>query len=161
MEKIPFNKTPGNVNVPERLRVLNKKQRHGVLATDAGGQPYTSLVSFAVSDDTTGIIFATPRKTAKYRNILNNGHVSLMIDTRINSAKGYMQSEALTILGTASPVRKGKQRDELRSTFTKKHPGLAAFVNAPSTALIFIAIKTVIHAGRFQTISEWKIKKAR
>ena len=65
MEKIPFNKTQGSTDVQERLRALNKKQRHAVLATDAGGQPYTSLVSFALSENQKGIIFATPRKTAK------------------------------------------------------------------------------------------------
>lgn len=159
MEKIPFNKSLGDVNVQERLRFLNRKQRHAVLATDAGGHPYTSLVAFALSDDATGIIFATPRKTGKYHNMLRNRHVSLMIDTRSNTAKGYMRSEALTILGTASPVRKGKKRDELCKVFTKKHPELTAFVNAPSTALVCIAIKKALHTGRFQTVTEWEVKE--
>jgi hypothetical protein len=62
VEKIPFNKTQGNVNVQEKLRILNKKQRQAVLATDADGQPYTSLVAFALTPDLEGLLFATPKK---------------------------------------------------------------------------------------------------
>jgi nitroimidazol reductase NimA-like FMN-containing flavoprotein (pyridoxamine 5'-phosphate oxidase superfamily) len=159
MQKIPFNKKSGNADVQAIIITLNKKQRHGVLATDSGGQPYTSLVAFALSNDAKGVIFATPRKTSKYQNILKNRNVSFMIDTRSNTATGYMRSEAVTILGTASPLRKGKKRDELCKIFTKKHPELAGFVNAPSTALIFIAIKKALHTGQFQTVTEWEVKK--
>ncbi len=41
MKKIPLTKTQGKVNVQERLRILNKKQKHAVLATDDEGQPFT------------------------------------------------------------------------------------------------------------------------
>jgi nitroimidazol reductase NimA-like FMN-containing flavoprotein (pyridoxamine 5'-phosphate oxidase superfamily) len=157
MQKIQFNKKTGNTDVRARLLTLNKKQRHAVLATDTAGQPYTSLVAFAVSDDACSVIFATPGKTSKYKNILKNRNVSLMIDTRTNTAKGYMQSEAVTILGTASPLRNGKKREAVSKTFTKKHPELAGFVNAPSTALIFIAIKKALHTAQFQTVTEWEV----
>lgn len=160
MQKIPLNRKSGTADVQAILLTLDKKERHAVLATDSGGQPYTSLVSFALSDDAKGLIFATPRKTSKYKNILNNRNVSLMVDTRSNTSKGYMQSEAVTILGTAFALRKGKKRDELCRLFTKKHPKLAGFVNAHSTALIFIEIKKAIHTGRFQTVTEWVVKNS-
>ena len=160
MTKIPFNKTAGGIDVKERLRVLNKEQRHAVLATDADGQPYTSLVAFALVPDMQGAIFVTPRKTAKYRNILGNRNVSLMIDSRTNSTKGYMKSEAATILGTACAVRKGRSRDGLTDLFIKKHPQLSGFVKAATTALIFISFERVIHAGQFQTVTVWEPQKA-
>ncbi len=160
MNKIPFRKTRGKVNVQERLRVLNKKQRHAVLASVADGQPYTSLVAFALTPDMQGALFATPRKTAKYRNILGNRHVSLMIDSRSNSTKGYMKSEAVTILGTAAPVRKGRNRDELAALIIKKHPQLSGFIHASTTALIFISFEKVIHAGQFQTVTVWELQDA-
>jgi nitroimidazol reductase NimA-like FMN-containing flavoprotein (pyridoxamine 5'-phosphate oxidase superfamily) len=159
MTKIPFSKTAGEVNVKERLRILNRKQRHAVLATDADGQPYTSLVAFALTPGMQGALFATPRKTTKYRNILSNRHVSLMIDSRSNSAKGYMKSEAVTVLGTASAVRKGRNRDELAALFIKKHPQLSGFVKASTTALIFVSFQKVIHAGQFQTVTVWEPQK--
>jgi hypothetical protein len=154
-EKIPFTKKSGAVAVPARLLILNNKQRHAVLATDALGQPYTSLVAFALTPDARGILFATPKETAKYKNILGNSNVSLMIDTRTNTLKGYMNAEAVTILGTAMPVRRDRRWKELAEVFIKKHPALSDFVRASSTALIYMTIKKAVHAGRFQTVSEW------
>ena len=159
MAEIPFNKTRGKVNVPERLRILNKKQRHAVLATDAQGQPYTSLVAFALTPDAKGLIFVTSRKTSKYKNMLKNRNVSLLIDSRSNSAKGYMQSEAVTIMGTTVALKIGKRRDELAGIFTEKHPELAEFINASTTALILVAFDKVIHAGKFQSITFWNKEK--
>lgn len=152
---IPFHKTSGSVDVPARLRALDKSQRHAVLATDGKGQPYTSLVAFAMTNDASGIIFATPKKTSKYRNMTHNSSVALLIDTRSNSMKGYLQSEAITILGTAKPVRMGRRREELAGLFVKKHPALASFVDSSSTAIVFVTIDKALHVGKFQVVSQW------
>jgi hypothetical protein len=48
----------------------------------------------------TGVVFATPRDTAKYTNILQNRRVALLIDTRSNTDTAYMRSEAVTIVAT-------------------------------------------------------------
>jgi hypothetical protein len=155
MKSIPLKKVEGHVDVPARLRLFNKQERHAVLATTSGGKPYTSLVAYALTPDGRGILFPTPKKTTKYKNIIKNKNISLLIDTRSNSVRGYMESEAITILGCASPVRKGKRRDELARIFIRKHPRLAEFVLAPSTSLVLIEIRRAIHAGTFQTVSEW------
>jgi nitroimidazol reductase NimA-like FMN-containing flavoprotein (pyridoxamine 5'-phosphate oxidase superfamily) len=159
MERIPFNKSQGSINVQERLRILNKKQRHAVLATDSGGQPYTSLVAFALAPDRDGLLLATPKKTTKYRNMMKNRNVSLMIDTRTNSEKGYMCSEAVTVLGTAHPVRRGKKWDELADCLIKKHPRLKEFVRADSTALVLVSFNRILHTGGFQKVTTWDLKK--
>ena len=157
MKKIPITKTKGKVDVLARLHVINNKQRHAVLATDAGGQPYTSLVAFALAPDMTGALFATPKKTSKYRNIIKNKNVSLMIDTRYNTAKGYMQSEAITILGSAIPVRRGSKWSELAGVLIKKHSQLEEFIRASSTALVMVSFRKVFHAGGFQKVSAWEL----
>lgn len=154
-EKIPFTKKTGAVDVALRLRALNKNQRHAVLATDAGGHPYTSLVSFALTPDTRGVLFATPKKTLKYRNILGNSSIAFMIDTRSNTNQGYMNAEAVTILGAARTVRRGKRWEELAAVFVKKHPALSDFLHASSTALVHVTITKAVHAGRFQSVTEW------
>ena len=159
MKKIPLNKTQGKLDVKERLRILNKKQLHAVIATDNGGQPYTSLVAFALTSDMEGILFATPRKTNKYRNIIKNPQVSVMIDSRSNSAKGYMHSEAVTMLGSAAPLRKGKRWDGMAEVLIKKHPLLEEFIRAASTAVVFVSFTKVIHAGQFQSITVWECKE--
>ena len=87
---LPIKVSKGNVSVLERLHLLNKTQKHAVLATDSDGQPYTSLIAYALTSDMKGIVFATPKDTSKYRNILKNRRVSLLIDTRSNTEKDYM-----------------------------------------------------------------------
>lgn len=159
MTKLPFHKTLGNADVCEALDRLNKRERHAVLATDSGGQPYTSLIAFALSDDLKGIIFATARNTSKYKNILKNRNVSLMIDSRTNSVKSYMYAEAVTVLGRAVPLKKGKRRYRLLRTFLKKHPVLAEFVKAPSTSMVFIEINRALHVSQFQTVSQWRVQE--
>jgi heme iron utilization protein len=160
-KKIPVKVSKGSVFVPDRLGILNRKQRHAVLATDAQGQPYTSLVAYALTPDGKGILFATPRSTRKYRNLLANSRVSLLIDTRSNTDRGYMGAESVTILGKAYPVKKGVKRDNLVEIFLKKHPGLTEFIHSPETALIYAEMLHCVHVTQFQTVSEWHKKTSR
>lgn len=154
-ESIPNRVTKGYIPVLERLKSLNKEQLHAVLATESNGQPYTSIVAFALSPDGKGIIFSTPGRTQKYKNIIKNPRVSLLIDTRTNTKKDYMSAESLTILGNATPLRKGKKWSEIASALLKKHPKLDEFVHSPETKLILVKISKCIHVTRFQTVSEW------
>ena len=154
-ESIPDRVKKGSAPVLERLGALDREQLHAVLATTLNGQPYTSLIAYALAPDSKGIVFVTPSKTQKYKNILRNNRVSLLIDTRSNTDKDYMNAESLTVLGNAKPLRKGKKWSESAGVFLRKHPGLGGIIHSPETRLIFITITRCIHVTRFQTVSEW------
>lgn len=154
-EAIPSTTKKGSVSVPDRLRELDKREDFAVLATDDKGIPYASLVSFALTPDLKKIIFATPRGTRKYRNIIRSRNAALLIDSRSRKKKGLMEAEAVTIIGKGRPVKKGRTRDGFAATFTKKHPALEGFIQSPSTAIIVIDIVQCIHVSRFQTVSVW------
>lgn len=154
-ESIPDRVKKGSAPIFERLNALDKDQLHAVLATESDGQPYTSMITFALSPDRKGIIFITPRKTQKYKNILKNNHVSLLIDTRSNTEKDYLSAESLTILGNAFPVRKGEKWSELTQVLIGKHPKLKEIIHSAETKLIFVKITRCIHVTRFQAVSEW------
>ena len=96
---IPDKVTKGEISVSARLAVLNKTQKHAVLATDSAGAPYTSLVSYACTPDMRGVIFITPKSTRKYKNMLKNKQVSLLIDTRTNTEKDYLMPSLLPLWG--------------------------------------------------------------
>jgi nitroimidazol reductase NimA-like FMN-containing flavoprotein (pyridoxamine 5'-phosphate oxidase superfamily) len=153
---LPHKKKPGTADVPERLRALNASQLHAVLCTVGGEAPYASIVAYALTPDLRGLLFATPRATTKYRNILENKNVSLLIDTRSNTGEDYMGAEAVTITGTARPLRKGAHRDELSRVMIRKHPGLAKFVRAEGTALVLVEIKNCLHVTEFQSVTRWR-----
>lgn len=157
-ESIPDRVKAGSIPVLERLNAMDKKQLHAVLATESEGQPYTSLIAFALSADKKGILFITPKKTRKYKNILKNNRVSLLIDTRSNTGKDYMKAEAITILGNAFTVRKGRKWSELIRALIRKHPRLNEVIHSAETRLILVKITRCIHVSRFQTVSEWIAK---
>jgi nitroimidazol reductase NimA-like FMN-containing flavoprotein (pyridoxamine 5'-phosphate oxidase superfamily) len=155
---IPSKVSKGSESVLDRLIVLNGTQMHAVLATDFDGQPYTSIISYALTPDMKGVVFATPKSTQKYENILKNRRVSLLIDTRSNTERDYMGAESVTILGNAYPIRKGKKWMDLVEILKKKHPKLTEFIESPETALVLIEITRCIHVTRFQSVSEWHVK---
>jgi heme iron utilization protein len=157
-ESIPDRVKSGNISVLERLNTIDKEQLHAVLATESEGQPYTSLIAFALSTDKKGILFITPKKTRKYKNILKNNRVSLLIDTRSNTGKDYMKAEAITILGNAFTVIKGRKWSELIRALIRKHPRLNEVIYSAETRLILVKITRCIHVSRFQTVSEWIAK---
>ncbi len=154
-ESIPDRVKKGSAPILERLNALDKGQLHAVLATALDGQPYTSMIAYALTPDKKGIVFATPRKTQKYKNILKDNRVSLLIDTRSNTEEDYMSAESLTILGNAMPVRKGGKWSALARVLMRKHPNLNEIIRSTETKLIFVKITRCIHVNRFQTVSEW------
>ncbi len=154
-ERIPHRVKKGLTQVPERLKKLNETEFFAVLATDDNGRPYTSLVAYAITPDLKKVIFTTPKRTRKYKNILNSEHVALLIDNRPKTNKNVMGTEAVTITGVARPVRKGKAKDELIRIFLGKHPDFEDFVKSASTAIVAVDVVQCIHVGKFQTITVW------
>ncbi len=139
-----------------RLKELDGTERFAVLATECDGKPYASLVAYACTPDMKGVLFATDRRTRKYRNILRGDSVALLIDTRSSVGRVLEEGEALTITGRASVVRRGRMRDSLAGHYAVKHPSLEGFVNAPDTALVTVSIEEMVHVTRFQKVSVWK-----
>jgi nitroimidazol reductase NimA-like FMN-containing flavoprotein (pyridoxamine 5'-phosphate oxidase superfamily) len=113
-------------------------------------------VAFAFTPDYHGLLFATPKATAKYRNMIKNSSVSLVIDNRENSKEDYLGAEAITIFGRAREVRQRQSRTEMASILTRKHPELKEFIDASTSALMLVKIERCLHVGRFQTVTEWR-----
>ncbi len=158
LKNIPVLTTKGNAPVKDRLQILNKKERYAVLATDSGGQPYTSLIAYALTEDLKGVVFATPKNTRKYKNILRNPRVSVLIDSRANSGGDYLSIESVTVVGTARSLRKGRKWNESAAVLIKKHLQLSDFITSSTTAIIHIDVTHHIHVDHFQRISEWHVK---
>lgn len=154
-ERVPSTTRKGRVLIPERLKALDRTEYFAVLATDDEGQPYTSLINFALTPDCKTVIFATPKATRKYKNMIKTKSVALLIDNRSKKAKNLMGTEAVTVIGNARPLRRGKAWEKIANVYTKKHSDLEEFVYSPSTALIVVDAVRCIHVSQFQTISVW------
>lgn len=107
-----------------------------VMATVADGVPHCSLMSYATNNDCREIYMATLKDTKKYRNLIANPTVSLLIDTRDASLRG--KTRALTVTGIFQAVDHDKKIKAIRDTLIKTHPDLKDFFNNPDARIVVI-----------------------
>jgi len=90
--------------VLESIRALVHHEPFAVLCTQAGGQPYGSLLAFAFSEDLKAFVFATLIATRKYCLLSECDHVALLVDNRGSFLDDMMKVSAVTVTGRASRV---------------------------------------------------------
>jgi nitroimidazol reductase NimA-like FMN-containing flavoprotein (pyridoxamine 5'-phosphate oxidase superfamily) len=146
---------PDDPPLPDRIRRLTSTQPFAVLCTQGDGQPYGSLIAFAVTDDLSAAIFSTPVATRKYRLLTQCDRVALLIDSRAEHPDNMMEVEALTATGRAVQVPRGEEFEGLAPMLIGRHPQLADFVRSPSCALFRIEIVRYFHVTRLQQVSQW------
>ena len=128
----------------ERLLAhLFANQKLAVLATSSGGQPYSCLVAFAETEDLKDLVFATFRATRKYRDIVSEPRVALLIDNRSNEESDFSDALAVTATGGAEEVT-GGDRERLLSVYVAKHPQLVEFAGASDSALVRVAVENYV-----------------
>lgn len=143
----------GREAVEDRLRELFSGQRLGVLSSQGGGQPHASLVAFAATADLRYVLFATTRATRKYAYLQADARVALLVDNRANRDADLHEAMAVTAYGHALEPS-GAERDGYLELYLGKHPHLREFVNAPSCALLAIAVRSYSVVDRFQHVIE-------
>jgi hypothetical protein len=139
----------------ESIRRLVFAEPFAVLCTQAGGQPYASLVAFAFSADLKSFAFATPVATRKYRLLSECDHVALLVDNRGRFPDDMMKVSAVTVTGRAGQVEPGAGFEPWADLLTGRHPYLTSFVQAPSTALFRVQVVRYLHVTRFQVVRQW------
>lgn len=140
-----------------RIRSILNQQQLAVLSTQRDGQPYSSLMAFAFTNDLTNILVATSKATRKHQNIIKDSRVSLLVDNRINSSEDFHEATALTILGRAIEVGKKESSDYL-SLYLLRHPYLDKFLSAPTTSFIKISVAHYLIVSQFQNVMEYNIR---
>jgi hypothetical protein len=137
------------------IRRLVASQPYAVLCTQGAGQPYGSLVAYAITPDLTTAVFATPRATRKFRLLSECDHVALLIDNRSELPGQLMEVEAVTATGRAAIVEPGEEFECWARLLTDRHSYLTQFVRAASCSLFRINIVRYFHVTRFQEVRQW------
>lgn len=145
-------------DLDRKLAGLLSTERLGVLSTCGEGQPYASLVAFAATEDSSHIVFATPRPTRKYANLMANAKIAMLIDSRSNRASDFRRAMAATAMGTAREVRKARNNPRIR-LYLDKHPQLENFVWSPTCAVLDIHVASYVIVERFQHVTELHLKR--
>ncbi len=159
-EPIFVDVTNGNTKnamaqVESEIRELCLEQPFAVLATQGEGQPYTNLISFAVSENLGQLVFSTPAQTRKYDLITKNKKVSLMIDNRDQQPESINLIRAITITGTARILEDSKEIAHWSNLLIKRHHYLERFIKSPSSSLILVDIIRFFYVRRFQEVYQW------
>ena len=137
------------------IRRLIDGQPYGVLCTQGQGQPYGSLVAYAMTPDLDSAVFATQKATRKYRLLSECAHVALVVDNRSALPGRLMDVEAVTATGLAHEVAAGPQFEQWSRLLTGRHPYLDTFVRSASCGLFRIDIVRYFHVTRFQEVRQW------
>jgi len=121
------------------MKALAKQKDICVLATVSGGNPHCSLMAYATDEDCREIYMVTGKGTKKYKNLIENPSVSLLIDTREEQAVSRpLQAKALTIAGLFQEIDDQGKKRLARARLLERHPHLAGFIDQTDTELLCI-----------------------
>lgn len=140
------------------IKGLLTSQQLAVLATQGGGQPYSSLVAFAATDDLKYLLFATTRTTRKFANLSAESRVAMLVDSRSNQDSDFHNALAVTAMGIAREVN-DREREHFLKLYLKKHPYLQEFVESPSCALLSVRVDKYYMVSRFQNVMELHVNE--
>lgn len=134
------------------LHELFESQKLAVLATQRDGQPYCNLVAFAVTSDLKYVVFATPKSSQKYENMVRDGRISMLVDSRTGQDTDFQKAVAATIMGLAEEAPK-TDSDGLLDLYLRKHPKLKKFVSSEGCALVRVSVDAFRIVRRFQEVT--------
>lgn len=151
----PITEDVAKLSIREQIQALMIKQPYAVLCTQGGGQPYGSVIAFAVNQELNSAVFATPRATRKFRLLTECDRVSLVVDNRTGSTGDISSIHAVTATGRAVDLEDNNVEDDWQKLLVDKHPLMQDFICAPSTAIIRIDIFRYFHVTRLQEVFQW------
>lgn len=114
-----------------------QKSRFAVLATEGNGQPHTSLIAITPFSNFRHLIFATYRNTLKYRNLVHNCKVAVLIESANVNMKGLNESTVLTIIGHAEEISI-EEHEAAYQAHLKRHPEMESFMVSSDCAIILV-----------------------
>jgi hypothetical protein len=121
----------------EYIEDVLKLNKFAVLATEGNGQPHTSLIAITPFESFRQLIFATYRNTLKYRNLVNNSKVAVLIESRDANMKGLQKSIVLTIIGQSEEIGIAENESAYRAHL-KRHPQMKSFMLSSDCVIIRI-----------------------
>lgn len=98
--------------------------------------PHTSLMTYLTEDDGAKIHMITSTQTKKWKNLLFNQNVSLLIDTRESDNDPI---KALTVKGKYVP---SEDKDLLMKRLVLRHPVLKGFAEQKDAELFTIQVQS-------------------
>lgn len=125
-----------------QMKALAQQRDMCVLATVAGQKPYCSLMAYVTDDNCKEIYMVTHKNSTKYKNMLQNQAVSLLIDTREKSPRS--QAKALTVEGVFCKIENMEKREQVAAKLLQTHPHLDNFMQHPEADVFCVKISSFL-----------------
>ena len=137
------------------MKALAAQKNICVLATVAGRKPHCSLMAYVTDENCTELYMVTHKNTKKFKNLMENKFVSLLIDTRETAPRS--KAKALTVAGECTVIKGEKKRQKVRSKLLAVHPHLSEFMNHAEAEILCVRIRSFLlldglHEARFQAV---------
>ena len=126
----------------DKMKALAKQKDMCVLATVAGQKPYCSLMAYVTDNNCEEIYMVTHKNSTKYKNLMQNPAVSLLIDTREKSPRSA--AKALTVEGIFCKIVDLEKRKQVAARLLQAHPHLDGFMQHPNADVICIKIRSFL-----------------
>ena len=145
----------------DTMKAVVRNNTTCVLATGGpNGQPHTSLMTYSWSDDGLALYLLTGKHSRKYRYMVDNPKVSLMIDTRAEKSPPLREDTvALTITGHAQEVD-GAAQTAAREQLLAINPHLQAISASETNTIMKIVVKEFLLLQGVNTASVEKVAEA-
>ncbi len=115
-----------------------------VLCTEANGNPYCSLMTYILMDDLRTLYMISTLKSRKYKNLLANPNVSVLIDTRQKpNTTSTKKIISVTFAGIFQPL-KGSESQKVRTNLANNHSELDDFLKDPNCAIFSVKLKSFL-----------------
>lgn len=115
-----------------------------VLSTCLDNLPNSSLMLYVSNEAGTEIYMLTMKGSTKYNNIMNNPHVSLLVDTRTKPGAESSEINALTAYGKACILTDKDAEMGIKETLVKINPGLAVIAESPDSCVVKVEIESFL-----------------
>lgn len=126
----------------DTMKSLVRERDTCVLATTQNDEPHCSLMSYVTDPDCTALYMVTHRQTKKYRNLVENPRVSLLIDTREVAGPDRSTIKALTVGGRFEKVADPSKKVLVHGQLLEKHPQLRDFLNDEGAEIFSVVIES-------------------
>jgi nitroimidazol reductase NimA-like FMN-containing flavoprotein (pyridoxamine 5'-phosphate oxidase superfamily) len=129
----------------DRMRTLLKEMDICVLATAHAGKPHCSLMAYVPDAEGRWIYMLTQGKTKKYQSVLENPHVSLLVDTRCREKKMDREKvNALTVYGVFEPCQDPGERKAWLTRIVAIHPHLKELADQSDAEILSIRVDSFL-----------------
>jgi len=101
--------------------------------------PHVSLMAYCAAPDASEFWLATLKNTRKYRNLLANPQVSLLIDDRTRCMAA--PSQALTVSAVLEAFTDAQSLENARQKLLVRHPNMLEFLSNADAVLLRLVVR--------------------